>query len=72
MVSTSGFAHCPRRYSTPGLGKWVTGVLGVLQVTGVLGVWRGDVLGVWRGDRMPTLQFQFQIFNYYLLSQMTS
>ena len=43
----------------------MTGVLGVLQVTGVLGVWRGDVLGVWRGDRTPTLQFRFQILNYF-------
>ena len=44
----------------PWVGQvWVTGVLGVSQVAGVLG------LGVWRGDRMPTLQFQFQIFSYF-------
>ena len=37
----------------PWVGQvWVTGVLGVSQVAGVL--------GVWRGDRMPNLQFQFQ------------
>ena len=35
----------------------MTGVLGVSQVAGVL--------SVWRGDRMPTLQFQFQIFLFF-------
>ena len=43
----------------PWVGQaWVTGVLGVSQEVGVL--------GVWRGDRVPTLQFQFQILNSFL------
>ena len=42
----------------PWVGQvWVTGVLGVSQVAGVL--------GVWRGDGMPTLHFQFQIFEFF-------
>ena len=36
----------------PGVEQvWVTGVLAVSQMAGVL--------GVWREDHMPTLQFQF-------------
>ena len=49
----------------PWVGQvWVTGVLGVSQVAGVL--------GVWGGDRMPTFQFQFQNLNYLFLPQMTA
>ena len=44
----------------PWVGQvWVTSVLVVSEVAGVLGMWRGDC--------MPTFQFQFQILNYFSL-----
>ena len=57
-----GLHKCFRSLSTtllyPWVGQvWVTGVLGVSHVAGVL--------GVWRGDRVPSLQFQFQILSLF-------